>query len=172
MINNYHCSYRVIFVCYHYIGQSAVVAKPISLIPDKVGGNPRDILRSHYIRLIDVISTNLHRITDELYTKELIPQYIRDEMHKKTELTDGMKSNQLLLTIQMDLEKSSNPDQYLIDICHVLINQQHQTLTDIATYILHQLGGQQLGECVCYMCHVTSQGLLLHICHSLYKPQQ
>lgn len=150
-----------------HIGQSAVVAKPISLIPDNVGGNPRDILRSHSCRLVDVISTNLHRITDELYTKELIPQYIRDEMHTKTELTDCWKSNHLLATLQKDLEKSFNPDQYLTEICHVLINQQHQTLTDIATYILHQLGGQQLGKCVCYMCHVTSQGLLLIICHSL-----
>ena len=43
-------------------------------------------------------------------------------------------------TLQRQLEASLTPDQYLIDICHVLINQQHQTLTDIATNILHQLG--------------------------------
>ena len=43
-------------------------------------------------------------------------------------------------TLQTQLEASLTPDQYLIDICHVLINQQHQTLTDIATNILHQLG--------------------------------
>ena len=47
-----------------------------------------------------------------------------------------------MATLQTQLEASLAPeaDKYLIDICHVLINQQHQTLTDIATNILHQLG--------------------------------
>ena len=49
-------------------------------------------------------------------------------------------SSQLVLTIEQQLEASLTPDQYLIDICQVLINQQHQTLTVIATNILHQLG--------------------------------
>ena len=38
------------------------------------------------------------------------------------------------------LEVSLTPDQYLTDICHVLINQQDQALTDIATNIVYQLG--------------------------------
>ena len=54
------------------------------------------------------------------------------------------KSSKLVNVIERQLESSLNPEQYLIDICHVLINQQHCTLTDIATSILHQLG-----ECVC-----------------------
>ena len=54
------------------------------------------------------------------------------------------KSSKLVNVIEQQLESSLNPEQYLIDICHVLINQQHHTLTDIATSILHQLG-----ECVC-----------------------
>ena len=57
-----------------------------------------------------------------------------------TGITDFVKSSQLMATLQTQLEASLTPDQYLIDICHVLINQQHQTLTDIATNILHQLG--------------------------------
>uniref|UniRef100_A0A1X7TQ76 NACHT domain-containing protein n=1 Tax=Amphimedon queenslandica TaxID=400682 RepID=A0A1X7TQ76_AMPQE len=44
------------------------------------------------------------------------------------------------LHYKQQLESSLNPEQYLIDICHVLIKQQHHTLTDIATSILHQLG--------------------------------
>ena len=59
-------------------------------------------------------------------------------------ISDTMKSSQLVSVIQRQLESSLNPEQYLIDICHVLINQQHRTLTDIANSILHQLG-----ECVC-----------------------
>ena len=57
---------------------------------------------------------------------------------------ESKKTGKLLITLQATLESSLNPEQYLIDICHVLINQQHRTLTDIATSILHQLG-----ECVC-----------------------
>ena len=55
-------------------------------------------------------------------------------------MTDYNKAMKLLRVIQGQLEASLTPDQYLIAICHVLINQQHQTLTDIATNILHQLG--------------------------------
>ena len=54
------------------------------------------------------------------------------------------KAANLMNVIEKQLESSLNPEQYLIDICHVLTNQQHRTLTDIATSILHQLG-----ECVC-----------------------
>ena len=54
------------------------------------------------------------------------------------------KAANLMNVIEKQLESSLNPEQYLIDICHVLISQQHRTLTDIATSILHQLG-----ECVC-----------------------
>ena len=59
-------------------------------------------------------------------------------------VTDDKKSSKLVDVIEEQLESSLNPEQYLIDVCHVLINQQHRTLTDIATSILHQLG-----ECVC-----------------------
>ena len=55
-------------------------------------------------------------------------------------MSNAEKSSQLVLKIEQQLEASLTPDQYLIDICHVLINQQHLTLTDIATNILHQLG--------------------------------
>ena len=55
-------------------------------------------------------------------------------------ITDYNKAMELLRVIQGQLESSPTPDQYLIDICHVLINQQDLPLTDIANSILHQLG--------------------------------
>ena len=55
-------------------------------------------------------------------------------------ISDYDKSSRLMSVIERQLESSSDPDQYLIDICHVLINQQHQSLTNIATYLLQQLG--------------------------------
>ena len=53
---------------------------------------------------------------------------------------ESKRTGKLVIVLQTQLETSLTPDKYLIDICHVLINQQHQTLTDIATNILHQLG--------------------------------
>ena len=61
-------------------------------------------------------------------------------MYALTGEDDFKKTGKLVIVLQTELEASLTPDQYLIDICHVLINQQHQTLTDIATNILHQLG--------------------------------
>ena len=70
----------------------------------------------------------------------MIPQQALDDVLVMGVMTDYNKAMKLLRVIQGQLEASLTPDQYLIDICHVLINQRHQTLTDIATNILHQLG--------------------------------
>ena len=70
----------------------------------------------------------------------MIPIETVTHIQTATGISDLVKSGQLMSTLQTQLKASLTPDQYLIDICHVLINQQHQTLTDIATNILHQLG--------------------------------
>ena len=55
--------------------------------------------------------------------------------------TNTLKAMELLTVIQQQLKaRSSKSDQYLVDICHVLIQQQHQTLNDIVTSMLQQLG--------------------------------
>ena len=55
--------------------------------------------------------------------------------------TDYEKAMELLTVIQQQLKaRSSKSDQYLVDICHVLIQRQHQTLNDIVTPMLQQLG--------------------------------
>ena len=51
-----------------------------------------------------------------------------------------MRASKLLNTLQTLLEASTNPDQYLIDICCVLITEGPQTQTDIAVSILKELG--------------------------------
>uniref|UniRef100_A0A1X7TTV0 NACHT domain-containing protein n=1 Tax=Amphimedon queenslandica TaxID=400682 RepID=A0A1X7TTV0_AMPQE len=107
--------------------------------PGPITGNPKDILRAHSYKLVHAISVNLYNVTDALYAKDLIPQQTKEEMHVLG-ITDNEKSSKLVIAIEQQLESSLNPEQYLIDICHVLINQQHRTLTDIATSILHQLG--------------------------------
>ena len=69
----------------------------------------------------------------------MIPQQALDDV-LVIGLTDYNKAMKLMHVIQGQLESSYTPDQYLIDICKVLINQQHQSLIDIATKILPQLG--------------------------------
>ena len=86
---------------------------------------------------------DLYNVTNALYAKDLIPQQTKEDMHVLG-LADNKKASKLVNVIEQQLESSLNPEQYLIDICHVLKNQQHHTLIDIATSILHQLG-----ECVC-----------------------
>ena len=97
----------------------------------------------NYATLVDAITNNLQKVTDALYAKGLIPQQTKQEMLVPA-VDNYTKAANLMNVIEKQLESSLNPEQYLIDICHVLINQQHCTLTDIATSILHQLG-----ECVC-----------------------
>uniref|UniRef100_A0A1X7TA43 NACHT domain-containing protein n=1 Tax=Amphimedon queenslandica TaxID=400682 RepID=A0A1X7TA43_AMPQE len=107
-------------------------------IEDKVT-NPKDILRTHSVQLVDSISIDIPRTAYALYAKGLIPQQTKQEMLVPA-VDNSTKAANLMNVIEKQLESSLNPEQYLIDICHVLINQQHHTLTDIATSILHQLG--------------------------------
>uniref|UniRef100_A0A1X7TLZ5 NACHT domain-containing protein n=1 Tax=Amphimedon queenslandica TaxID=400682 RepID=A0A1X7TLZ5_AMPQE len=111
----------------------------VELNPGPITGNPKDILRTHSVKLINAISGDLLRVTNELHAARLIPKLFRQEMLVGA-VDDYTKSTKLMNVTEHQLESSLNPEQYLIDICHVLINQRHCTLTDIATSILHQLG--------------------------------
>uniref|UniRef100_A0A1X7SZR3 Death domain-containing protein n=1 Tax=Amphimedon queenslandica TaxID=400682 RepID=A0A1X7SZR3_AMPQE len=115
----------------------SVITKPITSTTS--GNTPSAILRMNYATLVDAITNSLQKVTDTLYAKGLIPQQTKQEMLVPA-VDNYTKAANLMNVIEKQLESSLNPEQYLIDICHVLINQQHHTLTDIATSILHQLG--------------------------------
>ena len=85
----------------------------------------------------------------------MIPQQAFDDVLVMGVMTDYTKAMKLMSVLRGQLESSLNSEQYLIDICQVLINQQHCTLTDIATSILHQLG-----ECVC-VCVLSIPALIV-----------
>uniref|UniRef100_A0A1X7UMW4 Death domain-containing protein n=1 Tax=Amphimedon queenslandica TaxID=400682 RepID=A0A1X7UMW4_AMPQE len=106
--------------------------------PGPITGNPKDILRTHSVKLVDSISIDIPRTAYALYAKEPIPQQTKQEMLVPA-VDNFTKAANLMNVIEKQLESSLNSEQYLIDICHVLINQQHRTITDIATSILHQL---------------------------------
>uniref|UniRef100_A0A1X7TE79 Death domain-containing protein n=1 Tax=Amphimedon queenslandica TaxID=400682 RepID=A0A1X7TE79_AMPQE len=115
----------------------SVTNKPVT---STTSGNPKDILRTHSDKLVHAIATDIERVTDALHAKRLISLDTKSEIYSLAGKNEAQKSGKLVHTVQVMLESSLNPEQYLIDICHVLINQQHHTLTDIATSILHQLG--------------------------------
>ena len=101
---------------------------------------PSSILRSHYAILTDAITVSLHGVTNALYTKGLITAETKSYIQTATGISDIQKSSRLVTILEALLSSSHDPDQYLTDICHVLIDQNHKTLTDIATSILRQLG--------------------------------
>ena len=100
----------------------------------------KSILRSHYAILTDAITVSLHGVTNALYTKELITAETKSHIQTATGISDLLKSSQLVTKLETTLSCSHDPDQCLINICHVLIDQNHKILADIATSILHQLG--------------------------------
>ena len=104
------------------------------------GNTPSTILRMNYATLVDAITNNLYDVTNGLYAKRLIPMETVNHIQMATGISQLLKSSQLVSVVQKQLELSDNAEQYLADVCHVLMNQQHFILTDIATSILHQLG--------------------------------
>ena len=98
------------------------------------------ILRSHYATLTDAITASLHGVTNTLYAKGLIAIETKSHIQTATGISDFKKSSHLVTILEITLSSSHDPDQYLINICHVLIDQNHKTLADIATSMLCQLG--------------------------------
>ena len=104
-------------------------------------GNPNELLRTHSADLTSAIAPVLYRVTDSLCAAGLIPHQTKEKMLLQGVKTDTHKAMELLTVIQQQLKaRSSKSDQYLVDICRVLIQQQHQTLNDIVTSMLQQLG--------------------------------
>lgn len=105
-----------------------------------------DILQSCTDKLVPAISVNIYSVTESLYAKSLIPQQTKAEMHVSG-VTVEEKASKLMYVIETQLQGSRNPKQYLIDVCHALVHQQHRTLTDIVSFML-----KESGECVCSLC--------------------
>ena len=106
------------------------------------GNSPSAILRSNYAILTDAITANLYRVANALYATKLISSETHNHILTATGISDLRKSSQLVSALQVQLRSSSGDlahDQ-LINVCHVLLNQECRSLTDISTSILHELG--------------------------------
>lgn len=96
-----------------------------------------ELLRANCDRLTAAITPILYTITNALYAKGLIPQATLQQVLVMGVVPDNIKAMQLMLVVEQQLESSLDQDQYMVDTCHVLLSQQ---VTDIATFLLHQLG--------------------------------
>ena len=102
--------------------------------------DPKEILRPYSYKLTAAITNNLERISDALYANGLISFDIKFDITSVTGISDYKKASRLVTTLLGQMEASLNPQKDLINTCHILINQRHPTLTDIATSILDELG--------------------------------
>ena len=71
-----------------------------------------------------------------LYSKGLIPFDTNIDILTTKGESDLVKSSKLVGVLQRQLKAHNDPHQYLVKICHVLRNQQHQKLREITTFIL------------------------------------
>uniref|UniRef100_A0A1X7TFX7 NACHT domain-containing protein n=1 Tax=Amphimedon queenslandica TaxID=400682 RepID=A0A1X7TFX7_AMPQE len=97
------------------------------------------LLCSASAELTQPISTTLYTVTDLLHAKRLIPLDTKREMYFKGE-TNEKKAGRLLITLETLLKASLNPEQYLINVCYILLSQKLDVLTEITVPILNQLG--------------------------------
>ncbi|XP_019858751.1 PREDICTED: uncharacterized protein LOC109586976 [Amphimedon queenslandica] len=113
----------------------------VELNPGPVTDKPDapSLLRSASAKLTQPISTTLYAVTDSLYAQGLISLNIKEDMYFKGE-TDARKAGKLLITLQKLLETSSNPEQYLINVCYILLSQKLVPLKEITVPILKKLG--------------------------------
>lgn len=110
-------------------------------IADKKRPNPSMVLQRHSEDLANVMNDSLYRITDALYARELITLATKINIYSATTGEDeSKKAGKLVIGLEKLLKTSSDPGQFLINICHVLINQQDKAITNIASSMLHQLG--------------------------------
>ncbi|XP_019851403.1 PREDICTED: uncharacterized protein LOC109581586 [Amphimedon queenslandica] len=79
--------------------------------PGPITGNPKDILRTHSVKLTDEVSQNLYKTTTELHAKGLIPQQAFDDVLVMGVMTDYTKTMKLMSVLCGQLEGSLNPEQ-------------------------------------------------------------
>ena len=99
-----------------------------------------DLFRTHFADLCDAIIATLTSVTNVLYAKGLISFDTYNDIMTAKGDSDFVKSSKLVGVLQRQLQSDRDPYQYLLNICHVLRNQQHQRLRETTTFILQQLG--------------------------------
>ena len=100
--------------------------------------NTSEIFQSHSADLITSISSDLERITDRLFSENIIGQAIVQFTTLGSESND-FKARKVVYELYSQLQAQRNPKQYLSKICDVLLKQNDQQLKDIANSIIAKL---------------------------------
>ena len=74
------------------------------------------------------------------YANNLIPPENVDSIKNSHRISDDDKSSSLVAFLNKEFRSARNRRRYLTKVCHVLINQQYQPLTEIVTTMLEPFG--------------------------------
>ena len=115
------------------------------------------IFQAQSDKLTRAIATRLFETTNSLYAKNLISPETKSYIETTIGVSDYVKASRLVFVLEQQLDSSLTAVQYLKDVCLVLVNQKHPTMTDIATSILQEIGefkalSNYSCVCVCVCC--------------------
>ena len=106
------------------------------------GDTSRDILRRHTSELLGIIS-DPDKLAVDLWSADLIPDPVKDNVLTTVGLSRLQKSIKLLDEVYRSLEVFNSPD-ILVKFCEVLNIQHNPGLTRIADEMLKQLSGEYI----------------------------
>ena len=106
------------------------------------GDTSRDILRRHTSELLGIIS-DPDKLAVDLWSADLIPDPVKDNVLTTVGLSRHQKSIKLLDEVYRPLEVFNSPD-ILVKFCEVLNIQHNPGLTRIADEMLKQLSGEYI----------------------------
>ena len=86
----------------------------------------------------EAIESNLERIADRLFSETLVGHDILQSTTIDS-VPKYQKARKIVHEIYSQLQAHSEPKQYLIQICNVLLKQDNQRLKDIANSIKDKL---------------------------------
>lgn len=103
-----------------------------------------EILRHFSADLTNAISNSFDRVATELCAKHLIPQGTKDDLLATMGIPPYNKACQMMTVMQSNLKISSDPQQYLRDVCAVLMSiNDNRNLTELASEILVTLNNSK-----------------------------
>ena len=100
--------------------------------------SPHDILKSHLVQLIDVI-TIPDILADGLFAANLIPYPVKDRVLSQQNLSHQDKARILVHEVLTSLKAFKDPET-LISFCDVLMSQDNPNLSRIANTLSREIG--------------------------------
>ena len=98
-----------------------------------MNSSPSDLCHAHSGDLSCIITPTFISVMDALYKKDLILVETYNNILIRKGKSGSLTSSELVDQLQRQLQAHGDPHQYLVDICYVLRNQQHQRLNEITT---------------------------------------